>query len=83
MAIVDVHWCVFTSQRYTLFADKVCQWCDIHTGVGFCVARSDDNGQSRASECGTSDGKTPTLFCIRLFQKRDLLRMKIFKTYKL
>jgi hypothetical protein len=41
---------------------KVCQWCDIHTGVGFCVARSDDNGQSRASECGTSDGKAPTLF---------------------
>lgn len=27
----------------------------IYIGVGFCVARSDDNGQSRASECGTGN----------------------------
>ena len=27
-----------------LIVYKVCQRCDIHTGVGFCVARSDSNG---------------------------------------
>ena len=40
---------------------KVCQRCDIHTGVGFCVARSDYMGNARASGRGTSNCKTPTL----------------------
>ena len=53
MAMVDVHGCVITSRRYTLLyyvAYKVYQWCDIHTGVGFCVARSDSNGQYQSLE---------------------------------
>ena len=41
--MVDVHGCVITSRRYTLLyyvIYKVCQRCDIHTGVGFCVVHS-------------------------------------------
>lgn len=45
-----------------LIVYKVCQRCDIHTGVGFCVARSTTMGNAKASERGTSDGMTPTLF---------------------
>ena len=36
---------------------KVCQRCAIHTGVGFCVARSDYMGNAKASSCGTGSGK--------------------------
>lgn len=32
------------------------------SGVGFCVARSTISGNAKASECGTSNGLTPTLF---------------------
>ena len=35
---------------------------DIHIGVGFGVARFDEQGDARASECGTSDKEIPTLF---------------------
>ena len=30
--------------------------------MGFCVARSTISGNAKASECGTSNGLTPTLF---------------------
>ena len=37
----------------------------IHIGVGFGVARFDEQGNARASECGTSNKEIPTLFvCI-------------------
>jgi hypothetical protein len=41
---------------------KVRQRCDIHTGVGFCVARSTVMGNAKASKCGTGDSMNPTLF---------------------
>ena len=34
----------------------------MHTGVGFCVARSTEMGNAKASKCGTGDGIDPTLF---------------------
>ena len=51
------------SQRCTLFI-KVYGWCGIHIGVGFCVARSTEMGNARASVRGTGDCKTPTLFFV-------------------
>ncbi len=43
--------------------DLVCPMMDyVHTGVGFCVVRSDRLGNARASKCGTGNGKDPTLF---------------------
>ena len=33
----------------------------IHIGVGFGVARFDEQGNARASECGTSNKEIPTL----------------------
>ena len=38
-----------------LIVYKVCQRCDIHTGVGFCVARSTGLGNAKAFRCGTSN----------------------------
>lgn len=57
-------WVCIHQPAVYLIIYKVCQRCDIHTGVGFCVARSDDNGQSRASECGTSDGMSSHAFFV-------------------
>lgn len=34
----------------------------LHIGVGFCIARSTEMGNARASERGTGDGMNPTLF---------------------
>ena len=65
MATVDVHGCVFTRQRYTLLY-KVYQRCDIHTGVGFCVASSTWLGNAKVSMRGTGDGKNPTLFFVNI-----------------
>ena len=39
-----------------------------HIGVGFCVARSTEMGNAKASKCGTSDNKNPTLFCIQIIK---------------
>lgn len=36
----------------------------MHTGVGFCVARSTEMGNAKASECGTGDGKDSHAFCV-------------------
>ena len=53
---------VYTLTEGMPYINKVCQGSDIHTGVGFCVARSTTMGNAKASERGTSDGMTPTLF---------------------
>ena len=53
--------CIHQPEVY-LIIYKVCQRCDIHTGVGFCVARSDYMGNAKASSCGTGNGKGSTLF---------------------
>ena len=66
-ATVDVHGCVTPRQRYALFY-RVYQRFGIHIGVGFCVARSTELGNAKASECGTGDCKTPTLFRIFIWQ---------------
>ncbi len=34
----------------------------LHIGVGFCIARSTEMGNARASERGTGDSMNPTLF---------------------
>ena len=61
----------------TMFVYKVCQRCDIHTGVGFCVARSTTMGNAKASSCGTSGCKTPTLFsCIKLKLNKMLMPLE-------
>lgn len=41
---------------------KVCHRFDIHTGVGFCVARSTGLGNAKAFRCGTSDGMDSHVF---------------------
>ena len=44
---------------YTSFVVYIIIMCTkrgiIHTGVGFCVARSNDMGNAKASKCGTGD----------------------------
>ncbi len=44
MATIDVQRCVITNSMVYLIV-MVYQRCDIHIGVGFCVARSDRIGQ--------------------------------------
>ena len=53
---------VYSPGKDIPFIYKVYQRCDIHTGVGFCVARSTGLGNAKVSTLGTGDGKTPTLF---------------------
>ena len=38
----------------------------LHIGVGFCVARSTEMGNARASERGTGKSMNPTLFSYML-----------------
>jgi len=61
-----------------LIVYKVCQRCDIHTGVGFCVARSTTMGNAKASERGTGDGMTPTLFSYMYYEQVSSSRESIY-----
>ena len=45
IATVDVHGCVDTKPEVYLILLRYTDGCGIHIGVGFCVARSDDNGR--------------------------------------
>ena len=67
MATVDAHEYVFynTYFRRTCYVERRF----VHTGVGFCVARSNDMGNAKASECGTGNGKDPTLFSFMVKSK--------------
>ena len=55
---------VYTLTEGMPYINKVCQGSDIHTGVGFCVARSTVMGDARASVCGTSDGMNSHAFFV-------------------
>ena len=62
-ATVDVHGCVTPRQRYALFY-RVYQRFGIHIGVGFCVARSTELGNAKASQRGTGDGMDSHAFFV-------------------
>ena len=55
---------VYTLTEGVPYIYKVCQGSDIHTGVGFCVARSDYMGNAKASSCGTSDRQDSHAFFV-------------------
>jgi len=55
---------VYTLTEGVPYINKVCQGSDIHTGVGFCVARSTVMGDARASVCGTSDRQDSHAFFV-------------------
>ena len=56
-ATVDAHGCVISicKLRRISVAFVVTDSVYLHIGVGFGVARSDRQGDARASECGTSN----------------------------
>ena len=53
---------VYTLTEGMPYINKVCQGSDIHTGVGFCVARSDYMGNAKVSSCGTGRVRVPRFF---------------------
>lgn len=57
MATVDVCGGRIYACRILVYA---CMRLHICQCVGFCVARSDEKGITRASECGTGDSENPT-----------------------
>ena len=68
-------WVCIHQPAVYLIIYRVCQRCDIHTGVGFCVARSTVMGNAKASKCGTGDGKDSHAFCV--YDEKLML----YKTY--
>ena len=65
MATVDAcGGCIYACRIlvYACMRLHICQY------VGFCVARSDEKGITRASECGTGNSENPTfLFEVFIF----------------
>ena len=64
MAMVDVHGCVITSRRYTLLYIRYAKGAIYIQAWASALLVLTVMGNTRASKCGTSDGKTPTLFFV-------------------
>lgn len=65
IATIDAHGYVITIPQPHIFREDCARGCGIHTGVGFCVARSDRLGNAKASIRGTGNGyELPRLFCM-------------------
>lgn len=49
----------------------------IYIGVGFCIARSDDKGNAKASSCGASNGMDSHAFFIYVFITKTCVRLRV------
>ena len=62
--MVDVHGCVITSRRYTLLYIRYADGVIYISAWASALLVQLTMGNARASECGTGNCKTPTLFHI-------------------
>lgn len=76
-ATVDAHECVLYAPGS--YVPRTYVMGDMHTGVGFCVARSTEMGNAKASECGTGDGKDSHAFFV---YDEKLMLYKTFPTWE-